>query len=101
MHPSILVLIQFLKAVYAVFDNRDVEALDRLIDAYRHSDVDSLAAYVNGLSESYESIKNSLIYHDISNGPLEASNNTTKAIHRRSRGRAGTFLLNAYVILRE
>ncbi|MBS3948854.1 MAG: transposase, partial [Dethiobacter sp.] len=44
-------------------------------------------------------VKNSLIYGDISNGPLEGVNSRIKAIHRRSSGRAGIFLLNAYMVL--
>ena len=99
MYPIILILIQFLKDVYNVFDSRDIGALDMLIHTYSESDVDALAQYVKGLSNDYEAIKNSLVYGEISNGPIEGVNSRIKAIHRRSSGRAGIFLLNAYMVL--
>lgn len=99
MYPIILILIEFLKEVYQVFDSRDIAALDSLIHKYRKSDIDPLAQYVRGLSEDYEAVKNSLIHKDISNGPLEGINNRIKLIHRRSGGRASVFLLNAYMLL--
>jgi len=70
-----------------------------LIDTYNKSHVDSLAQYAKGLADDYEAVKNSLIYSEISNGPLEGINSRIKAIHRRSAGRAGIFLLNAYMVL--
>jgi len=99
MYPIILILIQFLKDVYNVFYSRDIGALDMLIHTYSESDVDALAQYVKGLSDDYEVIKNSLVYDEISNGPIEGVNSRIKAIHRRSSGRAGIFLLNAYMVL--
>jgi len=99
MYPVIPILIQFLKDVYNVFDSRDIGALDMLIQTYRESEVDTLAQYVKGLADDYEAVKNSLIYGEISNGPIEGINNRIKTIHRRSSGRAGIFLLNAYMVL--
>jgi len=98
-YSIIPILIQFLKDVYNVFDTRDIGALDMLIHTYSESEVDTLAQYVKGLADDYEAVKNSLIYGDISNGPLEGVNSRIKAIHRRSSGRAGIFLLNAYMVL--
>ncbi|MBS4023847.1 MAG: transposase [Dethiobacter sp.] len=40
-----------------------------------------------------------MVYDEISNGPIEGVNSRIKAIHRRSSGRAGIFLLNAYMVL--
>jgi len=85
--------------VYNVFDSRDIDALNMLIDTYSESEVDTLAQYVKGLADDYEAVKNSLIYDEISNGPIEGVNSRIKAIHRRSSGRAGIFLLNAYMVL--
>ena len=99
MYPIVSTLTQFLKDVYHVFDSRDIGTLDRLIDTYSKSDMDALAQYVKGLAEDYEAVKNSLIYSEISNGPLEGMNGRIKAIHRRSSGRAGIFLLNSYMTL--
>jgi transposase len=48
----------------------------------------------------YEAVKNSLILTHISNGPLEGKNSRLKMIHRRSGGRAGLLLLNAYMSLK-
>ncbi len=70
-----------------------------LIHTYSDCEVDALAQYVKGLADDYEAVKNSLIYDEISNGPIEGINNRIKSIHRRSSGRAGIFLLNAYVVL--
>ncbi len=99
MYPIVPILIQFLKDVYNVFDSRDIDALDKLIHTYSESEVDTLAQYVKGLAADYEAAKNSLIYDKISNGPIEGVNSRIKAIHRRSSGKAGIFLLNAYMIL--
>ncbi len=99
MYPIVSTLTQFLEEVYHVFDSRDIGTLDRLIATYSKSDIDALAQYVKGLAEDYEAVKNSLIYSEISNGPLEGINGRIKAIHRRSSGRAGIFLLNSYMTL--
>ncbi|MBT9132153.1 MAG: hypothetical protein DDT33_00665 [Firmicutes bacterium] len=56
-YPIILILIEFLKDVYQVFDSRASEALDNLIQKYRESDVDTLAQYVKGLADDYEAVK--------------------------------------------
>ncbi len=77
----------------------DIGALDMLIHTYSESEVDTLAQSVKGLANDYEAVKNSLIYGEISNGPIEGVNSRIKAIHRRSSGRAGIFLLNAYMVL--
>jgi len=99
MYPVIAILIKFLKEVYNVFDTRDIGALDMLIHAYSNCEVDALVQYAKGLADDYEAVKNSLIYDEISNGPIEGINSRIKAIHRRSAGRAGIFLLNAYMVL--
>jgi len=97
--PLILYVEQFLKDCYDVFDSKDVNALDVFIEKYRESSIDAISQYATGLSKDYEAVKNSLIYTHISNGPLEGINNRIKMIHRRSGGRAGILLLNAYMLL--
>jgi len=99
LFPFIRVLIVFLVEFYAVFDSRDVAGLDKFIDKYKNSDIDSISQFARGLQDDYPAVKNSLIYSNISNGPIEGLNNRTKMIKRRSYGRAGVELLNAYSVL--
>lgn len=99
MYPVVLLLVQFLVDVYEVFDSRDVNILDSFINKYSDYEIDEISGYAKGLTKDYEAVKNSLLYGDISNGPLEGVNSRIKEIHRRSKGQAGLFLLNAYMIL--
>lgn len=85
---------------YHVFDAADPAALDAFIQQYRACDIGPLAQYVTGLANDYDAVKNSLIYPEISNGPLEGMNSRIKMRHRRGGGRAGLELLNAYNVLR-
>jgi hypothetical protein len=47
----------------------------------------------------YIAVKNSLIYPEISNGPMEGTNNKIKMLRRRGYGRAGIELINALAVL--
>jgi transposase len=58
-----------------------------------------VAKYANSLMSDYAAVSNSLLYPNISNGPLEGHNDRIKFKHRRSGGRAGLDLLNAYFVL--
>jgi len=89
----------FLSEFYSFLDNRDVGALDSFIEKYKASSVDAFSQFANGLEKDYEAVKNSLIYNEVSNGPVEARNGLTKMYHRRSRGRAGIELLQAYSVV--
>ena len=73
--------------------------MNAFIDKYTACDVDALSLFAKGLFKDIDAVKNSLIYNDISNGPSEGMNNKIKMIKRRSYGRAGTILLNAYLLL--
>jgi len=97
--PILLVIEQFLKDCYYVFDSKDVNELDAFISKYLESPIEAFSNHAKGLSKDYEAVKNSLLYAHISNGPLEGMNNKIKMIHRRSYGRAGSILLNAYMLL--
>jgi transposase len=99
MYPVLLILVQFLKELYNVFDTLSIEALDMFISKYSNSEIHSLAQYANGLRLDYEAVKNSLLYPSISNGPIEGSNSRIKMKHRRSGGREGLELLNAYMVV--
>lgn len=100
MFPVILYIIQFLSDCYFVFDSKDIKALDIFISKYKDSRIEVLSQYASGLMDDYEAVKNSLVFSHISNGPLEGKNSRIKMIHRRSGGRAGLLLLNAYMALR-
>jgi len=89
-----------LTACYHVFDAADPAALTAFIQPYQACDIGPLAQYASGLAHDYDAVKNSLIYPEISNGPLEGVNSRIKMKHRRAGGRAGMELLNAYNVLR-
>jgi hypothetical protein len=99
LYPIIRILIVFLVDCYAVFDSRDVEALDAFIAKYKVCDIDALSQFANGLLKDYDAVKNSLIYNEISNGPTEGCNTRLKMTHRRCGGRADLELLNAFAVL--
>lgn len=93
------VLIQFLSDCYHIFDAADPAAFTAFIQRYQACEIGPLAQYATGLSKDYEAVKNSLIYPEISQGPLEGTNSRIKMKHRRGGGRAGLELLNAYNVL--
>jgi transposase len=99
IYPVVTYLTEFLADCYRVFDNAEVEGLDRFLNKYKESEYEPVKKYANSLTSDYSAVKNSLIYNDISNGPLEAHNNRIKFKHRRCGGRAGLDLLNAYFVL--
>ena len=55
--------------------------------------------FANGILDDYNAVQNSLLYPDISNGPIEGINSRIKMKHRRSVGREGLELLNAYMVI--
>jgi hypothetical protein len=100
MYPVIMILVNFLIECYKIFDNYSIAELDHFIDKYKDCEIVALARYANGLHDDYEAVKNSLIYKNISNGPLEGVNSRIKMKHRRGGGRSGIELLNAYNVLK-
>ena len=92
-------LTEFLSDCYHVFDIAETDELDRFIIKYKDSEYAPVAKYANGLIADYAAVSNSLIYSDISNGPIEGHNCRVKFKHRRSGGKAGLDLLNAYFVL--
>lgn len=99
MYPIIQTLIQFLSDCYSIFDYNDIGAFHKFLIKYKDNSIDALAQYANGLIIDYVAVRNSLVYSAISNGPTEGCNSRIKMLHRRSGGRAGLELLNAYAIL--
>ncbi len=88
----------FLSDCYHVFDAAD-PAFTAFIQHYQVCEIGPLAQYATGLSKDDEAVKNSLIYPEISQGPLAGTNSRIKMKHRRGGGRAGLELLNAYNVL--
>ena len=82
-----------------VFDSNEIILLDKFIEKYKTSDIVPIKKYVDGLKRDYECVKNCIIYTKISNGATEGHNNRIKMIKRKSFGRAGLELLNAYATL--
>ena len=100
LYPVIMILVSFLSDCYKVFDDYSVVELDSFITKYKSIEIAPLAQYASGLLNDYEAVKNSLIYKDISNGPIEGINSRIKMKHRRGGGRAGIELINAYNVLK-
>ena len=94
-------LVQFLSdCCYHVFHAADPAALEVFIQQYQACcEIEPMAQYATGLEKDFEAVKNSLIYPEISNGPLEGTNSRIKMKHRRGGGRAGIELLIAYNVL--
>lgn len=100
MYPVIMVLVSFLSDCYKAFDGDSIVNLDAFITKYKDCEIAPLAHYANGLVDDYEAVKNSLVYKNISNGPIEGVNSRIKMKHRRGGGRAGIELINAYNVLK-
>lgn len=92
-------LLAFLVAFYDVMLTRDVEKLDQFIGEYQSDSIEAISVFASGLKKDYEAVKNSLLYPQISNGPMEGTNNKIKMMRRRGYGRAGIELINALAVL--
>lgn len=92
-------LVTILVAFYEVMLSADVNKLDEFICKYQNDSIETIATFVSGLKKDYDAVKNSLLYPQISNGPIEGTNNKIKMIRRRGYGRAGIELINALAVL--
>ena len=97
--PGLPVLLTCLIAFYAVLISGEVARLDQFIATYLHDPREPLATFAAGLQKDYAAVKKCLLYPDISNGPMEATNQKIKMVRRRTYGRAGLELLNALLVL--
>lgn len=77
----------------------DVKKLDDFICKYQNDSIETIATFASGLKKDYEAVKNSLLYPQISNGPIEGTNHKIKMMRRRGYGRAGIELINALAVL--
>ena len=98
-YPVVMYLIMFLSDCYHVFDTAKISELDKFLDKYKDSKCRTVGKYIKTLTADYAAVCNSLLYPDISNGPLEGHNSRIKYKHRRSAGKAGLDLLNSYFVL--
>lgn len=92
-------LITFLLAFYNILLHRDVIKLDCFINDYTNDSAEPLSIFASGLRKDYEAVRNCLLFPDISNGPMEGTNNKIKMVRRRGYGRVGIELLNALMVL--
>ena len=97
--PELGAFLTCLIAFYDVLMAGDVARLDRFIATYLNDPRESLATFAAGLQKDYTAVKHCLLYPDISNGPMEATNQKIKMTRRRTYGRAGLELLNALLVL--
>lgn len=89
----------FLVAFYEVMLSADVQKLDAFISTYQKDSIEAISNFASGLKKDYEAVKNGLLYPQISNGPMEGTNNKIKMLRRRGYGRAGLELINALAVL--
>lgn len=79
--------------------SRDVDNLNRFTSHYQCDFNEEIALFASGLRKDFEAVKNCLLYPNISNGPMEGTNNKIKMVRKRGFGRAGLELLNAILVL--
>lgn len=89
----------FLLAFYDIFLNLDAQKLNSFINQYQNDENEEIALFASGLKKDLTAVKNSLHYPQVSNGPIEGTNNKIKMVRKRGYGRAGTELLNALMVL--
>ena len=92
-------LIAFLIAFHELLLLSDTEKLDAFLGQYQGDSIKAVSSFANGLKRDYDAVKNCLLYPQISNGPMEGTNNKIKMIRRRGYGRAGLELTNALAVL--
>ncbi len=99
MYRFVNYLMAFLLAFYDVFLSLDVQKLARFIEQYQDDENEEIALFISGLKKDLTAVKNCLLYPQISNGPMEGTNNKIKMVRKRGYGRAGPELLNALMVL--
>lgn len=77
----------------------DVKKLADFISKYQNHSIEPIATFASGLGKDNQAVMNSLLYPEISNGPIEGTNNKIKMMRRRGYGRAGLEFVNAISVL--
>jgi len=92
-------LVSILATFHEVMLSMDVKKLDNYICKYENDPIETISVFASGLKKDYAAVKNSLIYPETSNGPIEGTNHKIKMMRRRGYGRAGIELINALAVL--
>lgn len=92
-------LFSFLQSFRRVVSHNDTEMLEEWIQSYENDAIEALRTFARGIKKDQEAVSNGLKHPEISNGPMEGTNNKIKMVRRRGYGRAGVELLNALVVL--
>ena len=94
-------LVQFGLDYHAFMDTNDVAGLESFIAKYSNDSHPRLAQFAHGLKLDIDAIRNTLLYPEISSGPVEGLNNLVKLIKRMGGNRANLDMLLAKVILQQ
>ena len=78
---------------------KDITKLDDFINTYQDDSNKANICFYIRIKRDRKTIKHSFLYPEVSNGPLEGTNNEIKTIRRNDYGRAGLELLNALAVL--
>lgn len=98
-YTTIAHLLAFLISFLEVLYYKEITKLDHFIKTYKNNSIEQISIFVSGLQQDYEAICNHLQHSDISNGPIEGTNNKIKLLRKRGYGRTGIELLNAMAAL--
>jgi len=101
MHPVIEHMVQFGVDYHNFMDSNDPVGLIEFIDKYKGNSYWRLARFAKGLEMDIDAVRNTLLYPDISNGPVEGINSIIKCVKRVGGGRAKVDLLSAKMVLRQ
>jgi transposase len=99
IHPIYDHMIQFGLDYHNFMDKNDQSGLLDFIDKYKNDSYWRLAKFANGLQMDIEAVTNTLLYPDISNGPVEGINNLVKCVKRVCGGKAKVDLLTAKIVV--
>ena len=82
-------------AFYEVMLSVDVNKLDAFICKYKNDSIEAISVFASGLKKDYDAVKNSLIYQQISNGPMVITSRLLFPVKHLDNG----FLLKTQVFL--
>jgi len=101
MYPVTGHMVQFGVDYHNFMDRNDPVGLLEFIEKYKVDSYWRLARFANGLEKDIDAVRNTLLYPDISNGPVEGINSIIKCVKRMGGGRAKIDLLSATMVLRQ
>jgi len=101
MCPVVEHMVQFGADYHNFMDSNDPDGLIEFIYKYKGDSYWRLARFAKGLEMDIDAVRNTLLYPDISNGPVEGINSIIKCVKRVGGGRAKIDLLSATMVLRQ